>query len=70
MSIDDFSENGGSAPASEYEDSEPPMGGITSDGDDGEEAEWARERNEQKVGRNLGNLSKADDFRFDLAYLS
>lgn len=46
------------------------MGGITSDGDDGEEAEWARERNEQKVGRNLGNLSKADDFRFDLAYLS
>ncbi|KAJ6570644.1 hypothetical protein DFH09DRAFT_417939 [Mycena vulgaris] len=38
------------------------MGGFPSDADDGEEAEWARERNEHKVGRNLGNLSKIDSF--------
>ncbi|KAF8215634.1 hypothetical protein K438DRAFT_1748554 [Mycena galopus ATCC 62051] len=34
-------------------------GGLASDDDDGNEAEWARARDEQNVGRGLENLSKA-----------
>ncbi|KAJ7687655.1 hypothetical protein B0H17DRAFT_682690 [Mycena rosella] len=57
MSVDLVSENG-SVPASEYEDSSEGMGGFASDGDDGEEVTWAKERDQQKVGRKLENLSK------------
>jgi hypothetical protein len=47
-----------SLPASEYQDSSEGFGGISSDVYDGDEAEWARERDDEKVSRGLGNLSK------------
>ncbi|KAJ7837315.1 hypothetical protein B0H13DRAFT_2677899 [Mycena leptocephala] len=47
-----------SVPPSEYQDSSEGLGGIGSDIDDGDEAGWARERDKEKVGRGLGNLSK------------
>jgi hypothetical protein len=47
-----------SVPASDYQDSSEGLGGINSDVDDDDEAEWARERDDEKVGRGLGNLSK------------
>jgi hypothetical protein len=57
-----------SVPPSEYQDSSEGLGGIGSDIDDGDEAGWARERDKEKVGRGLGNLSKVSspnwgDFR-------
>jgi hypothetical protein len=45
-----------SVPASEYQDSSEGVGGLESDLDDGDEAEYARQRDEEKAGR--GNLSK------------
>ncbi|KAJ7905016.1 hypothetical protein B0H13DRAFT_2509647 [Mycena leptocephala] len=60
MSVDrtsGLSENE-SVPPSEYQDSSEGLGGIGSDIDDGDEAGWARERDKEKVGRGLGNLSK------------
>jgi hypothetical protein len=60
MSVDrtsGLSENK-SVPPSEYQDSSEGLGGIGSDIDDGDEAGWARERDEEKVGCGLGNLSK------------
>jgi hypothetical protein len=59
MSVDVASENDSvrGPPASEYQDSSEDVRGIDS-GDDGDEAAWAREQDEKKVGRALGNLSK------------
>jgi hypothetical protein len=57
MSVDAYSERE-SVPASECQDSSEGLGGLASDDDDGDEAEWARARDEQKVGRDLENLSK------------
>jgi hypothetical protein len=55
MSVDLVSDNE-SVPASEYQDSSEGVGGLESDLDDGDEADYARQRDEEKVGR--GNLSK------------
>jgi hypothetical protein len=55
MSVD-FVSNNKSVPASEYQDSSEGVGGLESDLDDGNEVDYARQRDEEKVGR--GNLSK------------
>lgn len=65
MSVDDFGEYA-SVPASEYGDSSEGLGGITSEGDDGDEAEYAQQRDTKKVGR-LENLSKVLS-QVDFAY--
>ncbi|KAJ7938039.1 hypothetical protein B0H13DRAFT_2302127 [Mycena leptocephala] len=56
MSIDPSEHE--SVPASDYQDSSEGFVGIASEDDDGDEAQWARERDEEKVGRGLENLSK------------
>ncbi|KAJ7844798.1 hypothetical protein B0H13DRAFT_2364028 [Mycena leptocephala] len=43
-----------SVPPSEYQDSSEGLGGIDSDIDDGDEAGWARERNEAKINSLAG----------------
>ncbi|KAJ7854795.1 hypothetical protein B0H14DRAFT_3449344 [Mycena olivaceomarginata] len=56
MSVDLVSDHK-SVPASEYQDSSEGVGGLKSDLDNGDGVDYARQRDEEKVGR--GNLLKA-----------